>query len=73
MGMEQVWILPAIPMAVFILLGLFNAYIPRRGDFIAVLGMSLVVLLVGLVLLDFQGSFSDLELTLLSKISSSSI
>ncbi|MBA01903.1 MAG: NADH-quinone oxidoreductase subunit L [Chloroflexi bacterium] len=61
MGMEQVWILPAIPMAVFILLGLFNAYIPRRGDFIAVLGMSLVVLLVGLVLLDFQGSFSDHE------------
>ena len=57
MGMEQVWILPAIPVAVFAVLSLFNAFIPRRGDFIAVLGMLAVVILVGFVLADFQGAF----------------
>ncbi len=59
MGMEQVWVLPAIPMAVFVLLALFSRLIPRRGDFVAVLGMLAVVVLVGLVLGDFQGEFSE--------------
>jgi len=58
-GMEDVWILPAIPFAVFILVSFFGRLIPRNGDFIAVLGMALVVLLVGLVLVDFQGAFHD--------------
>ena len=57
--MEEVWILPAIPFAVFVLVGLFGRLIPRNGDFLAVLGMAAVVVLVGFVLGDFQGDFRD--------------
>ena len=58
-GMEDVWILPAIPFAVFILVSFLGRLIPRNGDFIAVLGMTVVVVLVGLVLADFQSAFHD--------------
>ncbi len=58
MGMEQVWLLPAIPAGVFVLLTLFNRFIPRNGDFIAVLGMGAVVVLAVLAIVDFQGAFS---------------
>ena len=57
--MEEVWILPAIPFAVFVVVGLFGRLIPRNGDFLAVLGMAAVVVLVGFVLGDFQGDFRD--------------
>ena len=40
-------------------MGLFNRLVPRRGDFIVILGMAAVVVLSLLVLLDFQGSFKD--------------
>ena len=56
--MEQVWLLPAIPAALFALLGLFHRLLPRRGDFLAILGMAAVVALALAVLLDFQGSFA---------------
>ena len=59
MGMEQVWLLPAIPVALFALMALFNRLVPRRGDFIVILGMAVVVVLALLVLLDFQGSFTE--------------
>ena len=59
MGMEHVWLLPAIPAVLFALMGLFNGLVPRRGDFIVILGMAVVVVLSLLVLLDFQGSFKD--------------
>ena len=59
MGMEQVWLLPAIPAVIFALMGLFNRLVPRRGDFVVILGMAAVVVLSALVLLDFQGSFKD--------------
>jgi NADH-quinone oxidoreductase subunit L len=55
--MEQVWILPAIPFAVFIVLSLVNRFLPRNGDLLAVLGMAAVVVLVGFVIADFQDSF----------------
>ena len=57
MGMEQVWLLPAIPAALFALLALFNRAMPRGGDGLAILGMLAVVVLGLLVLLDFQSSF----------------
>jgi len=59
MGMEQVWLLPAIPAGVFVVLALFNRVIPRRGDFLAVLGMAAVVVLALLAIIDFQGSFVE--------------
>ena len=57
MGMEQVWLLPAIPAAIFALLALFNRAMPRGGDGLAILGMLAVVVLGLLVLLDFQSAF----------------
>jgi NADH-quinone oxidoreductase subunit L len=57
MTMEQVWLLPAIPAAVFAVIALFNRFIPRRGDFVAVLGMTAVVVLAVLAIVDFQGAF----------------
>jgi NADH-quinone oxidoreductase subunit L len=56
--MEQVWVLPAIPAVIFVLLALFNRALPRGGDFVAIAGMAAVVVLVGVVLLDFQDSFT---------------
>ncbi|MCC6237583.1 MAG: NADH-quinone oxidoreductase subunit L [Dehalococcoidia bacterium] len=59
MTMEQVWLLPAIPAGVFVILSLFNRVLPRRGDFVAVLGMGTVVVLAVLAIADFQGAFHD--------------
>ena len=59
MGMEQVWLLPAIPAGVFVVLALFNRALPHRGDFLAVLGMAAVLVLAVLAVVDFQGSFVD--------------
>jgi NADH-quinone oxidoreductase subunit L len=57
--MEHVWVLPAIPVALFAVIALFNGLMPRRGDFLAVLGMLAVVVLVGFVLVDYQQAFHD--------------
>ena len=35
-GMEQAWLLPAIPAVAFVLIALFHNYIARKGDFLAV-------------------------------------
>jgi len=58
-GMEQVWVLPAIPAALFVVLALLNPLIPRRGDFLAALGMAAVVGLVFLVMVDYTSVFHD--------------
>jgi NADH-quinone oxidoreductase subunit L len=34
--MEQAWLLPALPAAAFVILALFNGYLPRRGDWLAI-------------------------------------
>ena len=57
MGMEQAWLLPAIPAAAFVVVALFNRFIPRHGDWLAILGMLAVVVIGAAVALDFQGSF----------------
>ncbi len=36
MGMEQVWLIPALPTAAFVFLLLFGKYLPRGGDFISI-------------------------------------
>src|SRR3989338_5891522 len=36
MGMEQAWLIPAIPAAAFVILLLFGRYLPRRGDWVAI-------------------------------------
>ena len=58
MGMEQAWLLPAIPAALFAFLALFHRALPHKGDFVAIIGMVAVVVLALIVLVDFQGSFA---------------
>ena len=58
-GMQQVWVLPAIPAALFVVLALLNPLLPRRGDFLAALGLAAVVGLVFLVLADYTSVFKD--------------
>ena len=57
MGMEQVWVLPAVPAGIFVIVALFNRLLPRRGDWLAILGMLAVVAVAAAVLVDFQGAF----------------
>jgi hypothetical protein len=57
--MEQVWVLPAIPAVLFIILALFHPLLPRRGDFIAIAGMLVVLVLVVVMLVDFQRHFAN--------------
>ena len=59
MGMEQAWVLPAIPATLFVLIALFNGLMPRRGDFLAILGMATVVVLVFVIMVDFTSYFHD--------------
>src|SRR6185436_3746467 len=35
-NMEHAWLLPALPAAAFVILALFQSYLPRKGDFVAI-------------------------------------
>lgn len=37
--MDDAWVLPAIPVATFVILLLVSPYLPRKGDYIAIAGM----------------------------------
>ncbi len=38
--MDDAWLLPAIPVAAFVILLLTSQYLPRRGDWVAIIGMA---------------------------------
>ena len=59
MNMEQAGLLPAIPVAMFVIIGLFNRLLPRRGDWLAILGMLAVVVIGVGIIADFQDYFVD--------------
>ena len=61
MGMEQAWLLPSIPIVLFLVVALFYRQIPRQGDWLIILGMAGVTLLAAFVIADFQGAFSGGE------------
>ncbi|HJM88441.1 MAG TPA: NADH-quinone oxidoreductase subunit L [Dehalococcoidia bacterium] len=52
--MEQAWLLPAIPAALFVVIALFHRVMPRHGDWAAILGMVTVIGLSAAIVLDFQ-------------------
>jgi len=54
MGMEQAWLLPAIPAALFVVIVFFHRVMPRHGDWAAILGMLAVIGISGAIVLDFQ-------------------
>ncbi|MFA7248680.1 MAG: NADH-quinone oxidoreductase subunit L [Dehalococcoidia bacterium] len=57
--MDQAWILPAIPVAIFIVVALFGRLLPRQGDFLVILGGLTVVGLVFSMVPGFQGAFHE--------------
>ncbi|HUF52378.1 MAG TPA: NADH-quinone oxidoreductase subunit L [Dehalococcoidia bacterium] len=50
--MEQAWLIPAIPAVAFVFLLFAGAYLPRRGDFVAILAIGAAFLLLFPVLID---------------------
>ncbi len=52
MGMEQAWLIPAIPAAAFAILLIFGPYLPRRGDWLAIAAIGASFVLVFPVLAD---------------------
>jgi NADH-quinone oxidoreductase subunit L len=52
MGMEQAWLMPAIPAAAFAVLLLGGSYLPRKGDFVAIGAIAASVVVFFFVLVD---------------------
>src|SRR3990172_12138628 len=46
MGMTDAWLLPVLPAAAFVVLTLFGPYLPRRGDWLAILAIGASFVLV---------------------------
>src|SRR5450756_3010297 len=51
-GMEQAWLLPAIPLTAFVILLLAGPYLPRRGDWLAIAAIGASFILFFPVLAD---------------------
>ncbi|MEX1195444.1 MAG: NADH-quinone oxidoreductase subunit L [Dehalococcoidia bacterium] len=52
MGMEQAWLIPAIPAAAFVFLLIAGPYLPRKGDWVAILAIGASFVLLFPVLAD---------------------
>jgi len=39
--MEHAWLLPALPAAAFVILAFFHSFLPRKGDFVAIIAVVL--------------------------------
>ena len=61
MGMEQVWLLPAILAVTFAVVAFGHRLLPRHGDWLVILAMLAVTALAALVIVDFQGYFHGRE------------
>ena len=58
MGMEQAWLIPAIPAAAAGILILIGKYLPRKGDWLSVLAMGTSFVLFFFVLHDLTNALS---------------
>jgi NADH-quinone oxidoreductase subunit L len=61
MGMEQAWLIPAIPAAAFVFLLFAGPYLPRRGDFVAILAIGASFVLFFPVLIDLLDQANGTE------------
>jgi NADH-quinone oxidoreductase subunit L len=61
MGVEEAYLIPAIPAGAFVVLLLFGKYLPRGGDFIAVLAIAASFILLFPVLADFLDAAEGTE------------
>ena len=60
-GMQQAWLLPAMPVVAFLIISFFRKLLPREGDFLAIIGMLGILLVTLFIIIDFQGFFYDGE------------
>ncbi|MEK7248119.1 MAG: NADH-quinone oxidoreductase subunit L, partial [Chloroflexota bacterium] len=59
--MQEAWLLPAIPAVAFVVLLLVGAYLPRRGDFVAIAAIGASFVLFFFVLADLLDAVKDPE------------
>ncbi|MCH8814104.1 MAG: NADH-quinone oxidoreductase subunit L [Chloroflexi bacterium] len=52
MGMEQAWLIPALPAAAFVVITLVGKYLPRKGDWVAIGAIAASFVLFFFVLAD---------------------
>ena len=58
MGMEQAWLIPAVPAAAAGILILFGKYLPRKGDWLSVLAIGTSFVLFFFVLHDLTDALA---------------
>jgi NADH-quinone oxidoreductase subunit L len=63
MGMEQAWLIPAIPAAAFAFLLIAGPYLPRKGDFVAIAAIGASFVLFFPVLADLLDKADGTEYT----------
>jgi len=59
MNMTDAWIIPLLPAGAFVLLLLVGAYLPRKGDFIAIAAMAAAFVAALLVVADFTDALAE--------------
>ena len=57
--MDDAWVLPALPVAAFVILLLVSQYLPRRGDYIAILAMAASFVLVFPIAADMADAIGE--------------
>ena len=57
--MDDAWVLPALPIAGFVVLLLFSPWLPRKGDWLAIGLMGITFLLVLVIGRDVQNAIGD--------------
>jgi len=60
-GVEEAYLIPAVPAAAFVILLLFGKYLPRGGDFVAIAAIAASLVLLFPVLADFLDNASGTE------------
>ena len=58
MGMSDAWVLPLLPAAAFVVLALFGPYLPRKGDWLAILAIGAVFVLTFPIIADFTNALA---------------
>ena len=58
MGMEQAWLIPALPVAAAVILTLVGKYLPRRGDWLSILAIGASFVIFFFVLKDLTDALA---------------
>ncbi|MGD0765734.1 MAG: NADH-quinone oxidoreductase subunit L, partial [Dehalococcoidia bacterium] len=58
MGMEQAWLIPALPVAAAVILTLVGKYLPRKGDWLSILAIGASFVIFFFVLKDLTDALA---------------